>query len=140
MGKLDYQLIDHTADLGVEVYGADLRSLFKNAALVLFELILSGQSPESAKPIEISLEAIDLPDLMVRWLSELLYIFEGEKRVVKDVEVVDIQDKNLYAQIYTIPYRDKYFQIENEIKAVTYHQLEIGRQDKRWYARIIFDL
>ena len=35
----NYKTFDHTADLGIEVYGKDQRELFVNAGRALFDLI-----------------------------------------------------------------------------------------------------
>lgn len=136
-----YRLIDHTADLGIEVEGDSLKGLFKNAALSLTHLIL-GEIPKEDKQEEISLsiEGKDLEDLMVNWLSEILYLFEGEKKVLTDLEIKDMDSKKLNAILRLVPFDPERYEPQSEIKAVTYHQLSIEKKDGKWKARIIFDV
>jgi len=136
-----YRLIDHTADLGIEVEADSLKGLFKNAALSLTHLIL-GEIPKEGKQEEstLKIEGEDLEDLMVNWLSEILYLFEGEKKVLKDLEIEDMDSKKLNAILRLVPFDPERYEPQCEIKAVTYHQLKVEKMDGKWKARIIFDV
>ena len=137
---LIYTLLDHTADLGMRTWGADLKKLFENAGLALMDLMISGVSPKRALPKKISVTGDDLADLMVRWLGEILYLLVGETRVVTSIHIVDIQPSFLEADLKTVPFHPEIHEILNEIKAVTYHQIEVTEKENRWEARVIFDL
>ena len=140
--KKFYELINHTADLGIKVEGNNLAQLFKNAAFALIHLIF-GQIPEpdeKATNIPVSIKGEDLSDLMVNWLSEVLYLFEGEKKVVCDIEVRQISEKKLYAILTITEFDRKKHPVQYEIKAVTYHQLSVVQKDSKWIATIIFDV
>ena len=79
----DFILLDHTADLGMEVYGTSLSELFEKAALALLQIMLGDKAciaPYGTRTISIS--ADDTADLMVRWLGEILYLLDGEGRIV----------------------------------------------------------
>ena len=137
-----YELIDHTADLGIKVEGANLAQLFENAAFALTHLIF-GQIPEpdeKVSKISVSVEGEDLLDLMVNWLSEVLYLFEGEKKVVCDIEVNEITEKKLHATLTITEFNAEKHVVQCEIKAVTYHQLSVTQEDSKWKATIIFDV
>ena len=71
----DYQIIDHTADLGIIVKGADLKDLFIRAAYAMMDLMVEGDIEGKGVRRELTVEAEDVPDLMVRWLGEVLYLF-----------------------------------------------------------------
>ena len=73
-----YKIIEHTADLGVQILGKDMKELFVNAALVLMDLLVSFDSVDSSNELSLSLSAEDPSDLIVRWLGEILYLFHGE--------------------------------------------------------------
>jgi protein archease len=137
---LNYTLLDHTADLGIRTWGADLKKLFENAGMALMDLLISGESPKRTLPRKISLTGDDLADLMVRWLGEILYLLEGETLVVTSIRIVDVRPARLDAALKTVPYDPEFHEILNEIKAVTYHQIEVAEKANRWEARIILDL
>ena len=138
--KPDYRLVDHTADLGIMVRGEDLKDLFENAALSLIHIIM-GKIPEGkGESLQVDIQGEDMVDLMVNWLSEILYLFEGEKKILNWVEITSLSSKNISAMLQLIPYDERAFDIQCEIKAVTYHQLKISKNNKHWQATIIFDV
>ena len=138
-----YRILDHTADLGILVQAANLEELFKNAGIVLMDLLLvtkkciRNRSPE---PMTLTVNGIDIEDLMVRWLGEILFLFEAEQRVVISINIETLNQKELKAQLTTIPFEKGYHEIKNEIKAITYHQIKVAPKGKAWEARVIFDL
>jgi SHS2 domain-containing protein len=140
-GKPDFSLLDHTADMGILVRGINLKNLFEEAAKSMMYIMLT-QTPglKATHAVKVSIKGADLPDLMVRWLGEILYLFEGEKTVVTDTFVSAIFPSRLEAKLQTIPFDPAFHEILREIKAVTYHQIEVEEKDDRWEARIIFDL
>ena len=135
-----FEIIDHTADLGIVVAGTTLKELFQNASNAMMQIMLKQGPEETGEPINISVQGADLPDLMVRWLGEILYIFQGENRLVTQTKISEITPNHLDAQIKTIPFSSTKHEILTEIKAVTYHQIEVIRKGRLWNARIIFDL
>ena len=136
-----FEILDHTADLGILVIGADLESLFQNAAHAMLQIMMDFQPERTGRTRNISVEAADLPDLMVHWLSEILYLFEGENQWVIGTKIHNITSVHLDAQIETIPFSSIMHEHLTEIKAVTYHQIEVLRDNAGvWKARIIFDL
>ena len=135
-----YSLIDHTADLGVRIWGVDLKALFENGGKTLMHLMLRGETLQKALPKTILLSGDDLADLMVRWLGELHYLLEGEKLVVTSIRIVDVSPTCLEAVLKTVPFDPEFHEILTEIKAVTYHQIEVMQKGGRWEAQVIFDL
>ena len=135
-----YALLDHTADLGIRVWGDDIKTLFENAGKSLMHLMLQGETSQSPKPKPISLSADDLADLMVRWLGEIHYLLEGEKLVVTSFDILDIRPNNLEAILQTVPFDPELHEILYEIKAVTYHQIEVVEKGNRWETQVILDL
>ncbi len=136
-----YEVLDHTADIGLIVYGRDLPSLFENAAEGFFHLItnLLTVRPSVEKRIEIKGEALDR--LMVDWLSELLYLHDVEYLLFKEFHVESVGDDGLKAVARGEPFQEGLHEIKTEVKAVTYHQITVKKEeDGGWKAQIIFDL
>ena len=72
-----YELIDHTADIGLKAYGKTLSEAYENAAKGMFDIITDSSEIESVGQYDIRLEAPDLGQLLVDFLSELLFLNFG---------------------------------------------------------------
>jgi len=140
LNRKTFEILDHTADLGVVVTGNDLEDLFQNAAHAMLNIMLERPAEKGGKTRDISINGTDLPDLMVRWLGEILYLLEGENTVVTQTKIQDITPDHLHARIKTVPFSSTRHERITEIKAVTYHQIEVVQKQGFWSARIIFDL
>ena len=134
-----FTLLDHTADLGMAVTGTDLRDLFQKAALSMMEIMIRT-GPEKGAPLDLSVTGADYADLMVRWLGEVLYLFQGEGRVVIRVQVSSVTQTRVDATLETVPFDPDKHELLAEIKAVTYHDVQVVRKGGRWRTTIIFDL
>jgi len=135
-----YILIDHTADIGIDVFGASLQKLFANAAFALFDIITDLSKVEGKVEYKISISGIDKEQLLVNWLQELLYLHDVRNILFNDFCIVDITDTQLNATVRGDVICDDKHVIKTEIKAVTYHCLSVIRENDCWKARVIFDL
>jgi len=138
--KPDYTLLNHTADLGIRVRGSDLISLFEGAGKALLHLMVTIKSSGNLSPVKISLSGSDLEDLMVRWLGEILFLLQGEKLVVTSIKIRFLSPYHLEATLKAAPFDPRTHEILNEIKAVTYHRIEVVKRGDSWEATVIFDL
>ncbi|MCD6296336.1 MAG: archease [Deltaproteobacteria bacterium] len=136
----DYSIIDHTADVGITVRGTDIKNLFKEAAKSITHLMVRANPAKETGTVKLSVEGCDSADLMVRWLGEILYLLEGENKVVTHIGIDSISPSHLDATLKTVPFDPNTDEILYEIKAVTYHQIEVAEKGDHWEARIIFDL
>jgi SHS2 domain-containing protein len=141
--KKPYEFIDHTADIGIKVFGKDLKELFVNAAVAMFEIIATkSQSHKVTKsPVKkfiIDKQADSLEDLLVAWLNELLFLFNTKKIVFEKFKINKIDQKYLAAQASGRSLKN--YKITTEIKAITYHMLKVRREEHHWLAQIIFDV
>ena len=137
---LDYLLLDHTADMGIEITGSDPADLFSKAGRALIHIMLGDIQSKGQDTMNISLAGEDLSDLMVRWLTEILYLFEGEHLITTDIVIDDLSSATLNASLVITPFDPSRHEVLREIKAVTYHQIDVALQDGIWKARVIFDL
>ncbi len=139
-GVKRYEVLDHTADIGLIIYGEDLVSLFENAGEGFFDLItdLSAVKARTERRIELRGEAIER--LLVDWLAELLYIHDVEYLLFNKFEVEYVGEDGLRAVARGEPYREGIHTIKTEVKAVTYHQIQVRKVKRGWRAQVIFDL
>ncbi|MDY6791987.1 MAG: archease [Thermodesulfobacteriota bacterium] len=137
--SMKYRLIDHTADFGIHVFGSDLKDLFTNAALAMFDLITDINDLKIEEKCILTVKGSDHPDLMVNWLRELLYIWNGKQKLVAAIDILSIAKYELTANIKFDSFEPAVHCIRNEIKAVTYHQIQVSRAETGWESKIIFD-
>jgi SHS2 domain-containing protein len=135
-----YRFIDHTADFRLEIFGVDEKDLFVQAAKALTDLITDPKTLQGACRRPITITGDDWSDLMVNWLRELLYLWNGEEQFICDVALQLLEPTHLEATVNTDPFCAGRHSIRNEIKAVTYHQIEVGPYKSGWRARVVFDI
>lgn len=135
-----YEIIDHTADIGLHVFGNDPADLFRNAARALTDVITDRRNVVAVDSIGVSVEGHDWPDLMVNWLRELLYLWSGKDLLIASVEVDRIDNQRIVAVAGVEPFQPDRHRIRNEIKAVTYHQIDVSEGLTGWEATIILDV
>ena len=120
-----FTLIDHPADLGVEAWGATIAQAFEQAATGLMSVILDASSVEAHVSREVFLEASDLEHLLVKWLAEVLYLYDGEKFVSREFSVSQLRQDSLRATVLGEPFAAEKHVTRLDVKAVTYHQLVV---------------
>ena len=135
-----FEILDHTADTGLLVYGENLKALFENAGEAFFRLItdLKKVRPKIEKKIEIQGESLER--LMVDWLNELLYLHEVESLLFKGFHIESVGENGLRARVRGEPFQEGIHVIKTGVKAVTHHQIEVREERGIWRARVILDL
>jgi SHS2 domain-containing protein len=137
---MPYQTIDHTADLGIEVRAANGKDLFREASRALSELLCGPRPFVATGEVRIAVAGLDWPDLMINWLRELLYLFNGKNVIVGPVDIQALTEFALEAVVPVDNTGCAPHDRDNEIKAVTYHQLQVEIRADGWRARVIFDI
>lgn len=135
-----YEVLDHTADLKIEVKGATLSDLYINAGRALFDLIAAFEDRAEEDYISICVSGEDEADLLVNWLRELLYLFNGKELLMNSIVILSLENLTLTARVGVISHDPNELEIDYEIKAVTYHQARVERRSRGFVARVIFDL
>ena len=134
-----WRLLEHTADIRLEVHGATLEDLFINAALGFTDLILPDTKLTSQTEVEIRLEADSAEELLIDWLRELLFLNQTRKLAMIDAQMITFSETNLEAKVsfgINPPDAEPSF----EIKGVTYHGLSIVKNSEGYSAKIVFDI
>jgi SHS2 domain-containing protein len=133
-----YEFIEHTADIGVKAYGKNLSEAFKNAAVAMFDIITDKSKIDIVGEYEIHLDSPDLEQLLVDWLSELLFLNSANNLVFSDFKV-RVEKNHLSAKIFGEEYDNSKHNKGTEIKAVTYHMLEVNNK-KPYFVKVLFDI
>jgi SHS2 domain-containing protein len=135
-----YCTFDHTADLGLAIRGASEEDLFANAAFAVFDIITDLGRVEPRETRLILVEGDSPEDLLINFLREILYLYNGERWLLKELRVTRIGERALEAEARGEPFDGQKHEICKEIKAVTYHQAEVRKTPEGWTARVIFDV
>jgi SHS2 domain-containing protein len=142
-----YAFFDHTADIGVEIFGRTKKQLFAHAAEALFDVLIekNGQKSKAARTTKErlkirALDGTDVGDLLINFLRELLYLTNGAGWVIKHCTILECSNKRLVVQLLVEPLPNKAYAIKTEIKAVTYSGLSVSKNKAGWQARVIFDV
>jgi len=135
-----FEILDHTADIGLIIYGKDLKGLFGNAGEGFFHLITDLEKVRSRVERRIELGGQCLERLLVDWLDELLYLHEVKHLLFKEFSMETVGEQGLKAVVKGEPFQEGIHLIKTEIKAVTYHQIQVKKMDGGWKAQVIFDL
>jgi len=139
-----FELIEHTADVGIKARGATLTELFENAARGMFSVIAGegykAQGSKVEKKIDLDKNRDSFEEILVGWLSELLYIFNREKIYFSDFRVLSLNDSALKAEVSGVNIDLYQSDIYTEIKAVTFHNLKIEEDVDGFSCTIIFDV
>jgi SHS2 domain-containing protein len=135
-----YNVFDHTADLGLEIYGKTVKELFANAAFAIFDSIADLKHVHATVERQIVVEGKDWEDLLVNYLREVLYLFNGESLLLSKFSIMEINPQHLEGLVLGEIYDSSKHRIHTEIKAVTYHQISVRETPDGWTGRVICDV
>jgi len=138
--KKKYKFINHTADVGIKVWGESLESLFENAAYSMFDILTELDKVKVKESLGVEIEGKRTDELLADWLRNLLYKFNGEGYLLREFNIEEISKKDLKAKVGGEKLDLSRHALKTEIKAVTYHGLEVKKTSQGWEAQVIFDV
>ena len=138
--KKAFEIIDHTADVGIIAYGVDIKELFSNAGLALFSLIAEAASVEEKLHLNLKVCSEDRDSLLVEWLNELIYLFDVKHILFSRFEIKSLTHNELKATCYGEEFDPMKHQLKTGIKAATYHMLKLDKNGDSYKAQIILDI
>ena len=136
----DYELIEHTADIGVRVRGTDLKFLFRNAAAAMFDIIVGGQRKTGGakKEITVRQQGQNREELFINWLNELLSLSSAKGVIFSGFKIKKLDETSLEADVTGADIAG--YKGITEIKAATYHGLKLEELKSGWQVEVIFDV
>ncbi len=145
---MDFEIISHTADLKIHVYGTTKQELFKNALCGMFQAmrpISSSCHYENERMVcdqlpivrDFGVDSPDLDSLLVDFLSNALYLGAIHHEAYLDVTLITFDDMRVLGCLKGVAITGLQ---ESEVKAVTYHDLGIIQKDGLWQTDIVFDV
>lgn len=141
-----FTILPHTADVRLKVFGKTKEELFENALLAMAEILqiknskFKGQNYKS----KIKIQSIDLNSLLADFLSEVLYQSQINQVVYADVKFSKFLDSSAVlgqAELEAEIFGNRVGHFKEEIKAVTYHELEIKKSPEGFFeTTVVFDV
>ncbi len=135
-----YQILEHPSDLGIEAFGDSLAQAFEEAARGLISIIIDPASVRPSTHVDVTCNGIDLEQLLVNWLSEILYLYDGRQFIPIVFEVHRLDASSLHATISGEQFSPSRHKTRLDVKAVTYHQLRILGSEKGATVRVYLDI
>jgi len=135
-----FEILEHPADIGFRTFGGTLEELFANAAVALISI--ACEIDDVAPRIEYALSATgtDHESLLVSWLGEVLYWFDGKRIALREFRVTHLAPDGIRAAAWGDPRERQRHRSKPRVKAVRWHQLRIARGDSGWMAEVYLDI
>ncbi|MFQ5826302.1 MAG: archease [Dehalococcoidia bacterium] len=134
-----FEIVDHTADIGIRAHGADLKEAFANAGLALSSLVTDVEKVREGLHRDLEVTASDEEALLVAWLNELIYVFDVDNIIFKRFDIQELSPTRLRARAYGEKVDPSRHPLKMGIKAATYHRLKIEK-GADYTAQVIFDI
>lgn len=131
-----YEILEHKADLKIRAFGKTKEELFQNALFGMSESMKPEIKGKTKTKRSIKIKSLDLPALLVDFLSEVLYLIQANKEIYKDIKFKKFTNTRIEAELIG----QKVERFGEDIKAVTYHGLEVKKVNDRWEAVVLFDI
>lgn len=136
----DYRIVATTADIGFEVTAPGRAELFADALLALEDMMVGWASLEPREARTLDVEGIDDGDRMVALLSRALYLLEVDGMAFCEARAVLVSEDRVVVEARGERFDPERHALELAVKAVTYHELDVGPTEGGWRARIIVDI
>ncbi len=135
-----FTFFDHTADMGITIRAPSLPQLLAPAGEALYAAIGLLAASGDSQALSLELPGSNSAELLRDYLGELLILFERDRRMVLRVQVLTYCDKQLSATLFTqaIDYKRSVF--HREVKAITYHELQVQETSGGYEATVILDI
>lgn len=137
---MPYEIIDHTADLGIRVTAADVKELFKTAGHAMFEQITDLSTVRENRIKRVEVTGVDIADLMINWLRALFSIWTLEYGLAARFSIRKLTGRELQSHVFYDIFDPKRHEIKTDIKAVTYSGISVEQTTAGWEATVIFDI
>lgn len=134
-----FEVIEHTADVGIIAYGRSLEELFENAAAGMMHFLITSSSVQKKVRRTMTVTADSRDALLINWLNDLLVVLNADGFIPAEFDIRELGETQLVAEIAGEGVDTARHAFRLDVKAATYHTFEIGKNDY-WYARIIFDV
>jgi SHS2 domain-containing protein len=140
MEQKKYRILKRSTDLAIKVFGKSQEELFSNSAYALFDLMTDVEKVQVQERLPLEVEGVDRDDLMVNWMRELLYLYQGSGYLLKEFRLDEVKEDRIRGEVAGEKFDPDRHEIQREIRSVAYHQSRMERTGDQWTAQVIFEL
>ena len=137
---MEYEILDHTADVCLRVYGKSFEEILRNAACGMMNLITDRKKVEPLDAIKVEAEGETREELLVRWLQEILYLHQVKKMFFHDFEISRVTETRITGKAFGEKIDFEKHEAGSDVKGISYHNLRLETLGDRLKVDIIFDL
>lgn len=135
-----YHILNHSSDLAIKVSGKTQSELLANSAFALFDLMADLDKVQVIDQLPLEVEGVDPDDLIVNWMRELLYLFQGSGYLLKEFQIREARENYVRAEVKGEKFDPDRHDIRREIRSVFPHQARMEKTGDQWTARVVFEL
>jgi len=136
----NYRITTRQNELAVRIVGNSQADLFANSGIALFEVMADIDKIEAAERLSLEVEGSDRDDLMVNWIRELLYLYQGSGYLLKEFKINEVKDTLVKAEVAGEKIDPDRHEIKQEIAAVAFHKSRMQKTGNQWIAQVIFEV
>ncbi len=134
-----FKFLEHTADIKFQAYGKNLEEVFENSALALKEILVEDKKVKKKIKKDVSVKGKDYESLLYNFLEEFLVLFDSEGFVFSEIKKISIQ-KDLKLKAEVVGDDGKNYQINEHIKAITYNEMFVKKENSKWMSQVVVDV
>ncbi|MHA1214631.1 MAG: archease [Candidatus Hodarchaeales archaeon] len=137
---MPFEYFEHRADIGIRGIGRTVEEAFEQVALALFGIMVEIEEIHPVEKQIVEVKGLDYEELLMAWLSELIYLKDIEAKMYVKFEILQMTDTNLKAQIYGQAIDFDKLKLKLEVKAATWTQLSVSKKEDYWIAQCVVDV
>ncbi len=135
-----YEQTDHTADIGLKIFGNSLPDLFANAGYALCDTLADLSKVKTVNKDTFSLQRDSVEELLVEWMGALLFSFETENMIFSRFNILSMNKNSLSAEAEGEIFNNDIHTIKDVLKAVSYQNLKVEKTEGLWQAKVVLDI
>lgn len=147
-----YKFFEHTADAKFQAYGKNLEEAFSNAALAMFSIMTDTEKVKPLQMKKIVVEAKNEKALLYAWLEEFLFFMDSELFILNKVTKIEIKpgvgatedgdqiDMLQLSAVVLGDSADNGYELKGEVKAVTYNEMDIQKEEGKAMVQVVVDI
>lgn len=137
--------LDHTADVQLHSWGANLTEAFEQNGMAMFGYMTEIDTVDILEKHEIEANAEDLDGLLYHFLDELLFLFSAEPYLIcKKLKITEFNTEtfSIKCSCYGEAFDLKKHPQGTEVKAITYSAMQIvqNHEQKKVDIFVIIDI
>ncbi|MEK6945828.1 MAG: archease [Nanoarchaeota archaeon] len=136
---MKYKFIPHTADIKFQAFGKNIEEAFSNSALAMLSEIFDKRVKEN-KRIKIKVKGQDYESLLYNFLEEFLFLLDSKRFLASKIKKIKIDKKKFKLEAELVGDDAKHYGFTNTVKAITYNDMFVKNNSKKWIVQVVLDV